>query len=76
MPYITVNTDVDIDLYDIDTEDLIDELERRGKNPNDIEMINLELKEMVEKIWMNRRAGKGYQAELDQLIYNVLGKVI
>lgn len=76
MPYITVNTDVDIDLYDIDTEDLIDELERRGKNPNDIEMINLELKEMVEKIWMNRRAGKGYQAELDQLIYSVLGKVI
>jgi len=76
MPYITVNTDVDIDLYDIDTEDLIDELERRGKNPNDIEMINLELKEMVEKIWMNRRTGKGYQAELDQLIYNVLGKVI
>jgi hypothetical protein len=76
MPYITVNTDVDIDLYDIDTEDLIEELERRGKNPNDIEMINLELKEMVEKIWMNRRTGKGYQAELDQLIYNVLGKVI
>jgi hypothetical protein len=76
MPYITVNTDVDIDLYDIDTEDLIDELERRGKNPNDIEMINLELKEMVEKIWMNRRTGKGYQAELDQLIYDVLGKVI
>jgi hypothetical protein len=76
MPYITVNTDVDIDLYDIDTEDLIEELERRGKNPNDIEMINLELKEMVEKIWMNRRTGKGYQAELDQLIYDVLGKVI
>lgn len=76
MPYITVNTDVDIDLYDIDTEDLIEELERRGKNPNDIEMINLELKEMVEKIWMNRRTGKGYQAELDQLIYSTLGKVI
>jgi hypothetical protein len=76
MRYITVNTDVDIDLYDIDTEDLIEELQRRGKNPNDIEMINLELKEIVEKIWMNRRTGKGYQAELDQLIYNVLGKVI
>ena len=76
MPYITVNTDVDIDLYDIDTEDLIEELQRRGKNPNDIEMINLELKEIVEKIWMNRRTGKDYQAELNQLIYNVLGKVI
>ena len=88
MPYITVNTDVHIDLYDIDTEDLIEELERRGKNPTDNEMINLELKEMVneminlelkemvEKIWMNRRTGKGYQAELDQLIYSVLGKVI
>jgi hypothetical protein len=76
MPYITVNTDVDIDLDDIDTEDLIEELERRGKNPNDIEMINLELKEIVEKIWMNRRTGKEYQSELNELIYNVLGKVI
>jgi hypothetical protein len=76
MRYITVNTDVDIDLDDIDTEDLIEELERRGENPNDIKMINLELKEIVEKIWMNRRTGKEYQSELNQLIYNVLGKVI
>ena len=76
MPYITVNTDVDIDLDDIDTEDLIEELQRRGKNPNDIEMINLELKEIVEKIWMNRRTGKEYQSELNELIYNVIGKVI
>ncbi len=66
MPYITVNTDVDIDLYDIDTEDLIDELGRRG----------FVHRELIEKIWMNRRTGKGYQAELDQLIYNVLGKVV
>jgi hypothetical protein len=55
---------------------LIEELERRGKNPNDIKMINLELKEIVEKIWMNRRTGKEYQSELNELIYNVLGKVI
>jgi hypothetical protein len=73
MPYITVNTDVDIDLYDIDTEDLIEELERRGREPS--ETVNLEFKEMVEKIWMNRRTGKAYQAELDQLIYAVLGKI-
>ncbi len=76
MPYITVNTDVDIDLYDIDTEDLIDELERRNKKPTDNEMINLELKELIEKIWLNRRTGKDYQTQLDQLIYDVLGKVI
>ena len=74
MPYITVNTDVDIDLYDIDTEDLIDELERRGKETS--KQLNFEHRELIEKIWMNRRTGKGYQAELDQLIYNVLGKVI
>jgi hypothetical protein len=74
MPYITVNTDVDIDMYDIDTEDLIDELERRNKETS--VRLNFEHKELIEKIWMNRRAGKGYQAELDQLIYNVLGKMI
>ncbi len=76
MRYITVNTDVDIDLDDIDTEDLIDELERRNKKPTDNEMINLELKELIEKIWLNRRTGKDYQTQLDQLIYDVLGKVI
>jgi hypothetical protein len=74
MTYITVNTDVDIDLYDIETDDLIDELERRGKETS--KQLDFEHRELIEKIWMNRRTGKGYQAELDQLIYNVLGKVI
>jgi hypothetical protein len=74
MPYITVNTDVDIDLYDIETDDLIDELERRNKETS--VRLNFEHRELIEKIWMNRRTGKGYQAELDQLIYSTLGKVI
>ena len=33
MRYITVNVDVDVDLSDIDTEDLLEELERRQKAP-------------------------------------------
>jgi hypothetical protein len=53
---------------------LIDELERRNKETS--VRLNFEHRELIEKIWMNRRTGKGYQAELDQLIYSTLGKVI
>jgi hypothetical protein len=74
--YKTVHTEVEVEvsLEDFATEDLIDELEDRGSMPADA---SENAKELIEKIWQKRRLGKdNYQAELDQLIYQVLGHVL
>ena len=72
--YITVSADVDVYLDEIDTDDLMEELESRGvmlgaDSPEDNN-------EMLTKIWELRRLGKPFDRELDQLIYSVLGKVV
>ena len=72
--YIT--TEVEVDLSDFDTDDLLEELEIRGHDmgsgPGPFDS-----KELLEKIWMKRRMGnQDYQQELDQLIYNVTGHII
>ena len=75
--YKTVYTEVEVevDLTDFETEDLIEELEDRGQS-----MGNgtgpYDSKELVEQIWMLRRNGKNYQRQLDDLIYNVTGRII
>jgi hypothetical protein len=74
--YKTVYTEVevDVDLGDFETDDLIEELESRGDLPTEG---NVDAKELVEKIWLKRRLGShDYQTELDQLIYAVLGKIV
>ena len=72
MVYRTVCTEVevDVDLRDFETDDLIDELENRGH------MATTDSKELVESIYQKRRNGQDYQAELDALIYTVLGKIV
>ena len=74
--YITVTADVEVDLSDIDTDDLIDELETRGRDYNTNGVDADEMRNLLEKIWLNRRTGKDYQNELDKLIYGVLGKIV
>ena len=74
--YITVTADVEVDLSDIDTDDLIDELETRGRDYNTNGVDADEMRNLLETIWLNRRAGKDYQNELDKLIYGVLGKIV
>jgi hypothetical protein len=75
--YKTVYTEVevDVDLSDFETDDLIEELEERGQS-----MGNgtgpYDSKELVEQIWMRRRNGQDYNYLLDQLIYNVTGRII
>jgi polyhydroxyalkanoate synthesis regulator phasin len=66
---ICTEVEVDVDLTDFETEDLIDELENRGH------MADTSSKEIVEAIYQNRRNGKDFSHELDQLIYAVLGKI-
>ena len=68
MAYVSV----DIDLYDIDSDELIDELESRGYKlvhaPEEDGLLN--------KIYLARRMGKPYDHLVDALIYESLGKVI
>jgi hypothetical protein len=73
--YKTIYTEVevDVDMSDFDTDDLLEELESRGELPSE----NGNSKELLEAIWLKRRMGRtDYQTELDQLIYAGLGRVV
>ena len=74
--YKTVYTEVEVevDLTDFETEDLIEELEDRGQGMNGTGIYDS--KELVDQIWMLRRNGKDYQRQLDNLIYNVTGRIV
>ena len=72
--YKTIYTEVevDVDLSDFDTDDLIEELESRGSGATDYG----DGKEILMAIYEKRRLGKDYQTELEQLIWLGLGKVL
>ena len=74
MTYKTVykEVEVDVELDDFDTDDLIEELERRGSATSDFG----DGKELLRVIYEKRRLGKDYQQELDELIWLGLGKVL
>lgn len=76
MVYRYVNAEVEIDLSEFDTDELIEELENRGQDYNDRYVDADEMRNVLTKIWQKRREGKDYQSELDALIYGVLGKVL
>ena len=66
--------EVDIDLSDFETDDLLDELESRGELPADSQY---DAKDLLTAIWLKRRMGRtDYQTELDQLIYTGLGRIV
>ena len=74
--YKTIYTEVevDVDLADFDTEDLLEELESRGELPVDS---RYDAKDLLTSIWLKRRVGRlDYQIELDQLIYAGLGRIV
>jgi len=72
--YKTIYTEVevDIDLSEFDTDDLIEELESRGSGVTDYG----DGKEILESIYQKRRLGQDYQLELETLIYLGLGRII
>ena len=74
--YKTVYTEVDVDLTDFDTDDLIEELEARGIDYNINGVDGDEMQAVLEQVWVKRRQGQDYQQELDQLIWGMLGKLI
>ena len=72
--YKTIYTEVEVevDVSEFDSEDLIEELESRGMGFS----VSESSKNLLETIWLKRREGRDYQYELDQLIYTGLGKIV
>ena len=74
---IYTEVEVDVDMSEFDTDDLIEELETRGRDYNTKGVDADEMRLLLEAIWLKRRLGnQDYQTELDQLIYGVLGHVL
>jgi hypothetical protein len=72
--YKTIYTEVevDVDLSDFETDDLIEELESRGAGATDYG----DGKDVLQSIYEKRRLGQDYQTELEALIYLGLGRII
>jgi hypothetical protein len=72
--YKTIYTEVevDVDLSDFDTDDLIEELESRGAGTSEFS----DGKDVLQSIYEKRRLGQDYQTELETLIYLGLGRIV
>ena len=64
--------EVEVELSDFDDEDLIEELESRGKY--NATMGNSD--ELIDKIFQLRRLGKPYERELDEYLYIRTGRAV
>ena len=73
MPTVETYVEVDVELDDFDTDDLVEELEKRGMG---LDIANPTGTELITEIWIKRRMGKDYQRELDDLIYLSIGRIV
>ena len=73
MPTVETWVSVDVELDEIDDNDLIEELERRGKG---MEVASRSGTELLTAIYEKRRLGQDYQRDLDELIYVGIGKIV
>ena len=73
MGCVTVNVDVDVDLSEIDTEDLIDALDHRGEG-----YMGVAEQDTLTKIWIHDREGRKEQAYalMREYVLDRLGKVV
>jgi hypothetical protein len=69
---IYTEVEVEVDLEDFNTEDLIEELESRGHSTRVIG--NCEV--MLEQIWQWRRLGKPYDHLMDAYLYAATERAI
>jgi len=75
MVYKTVYTEVEVDVNigDFETDDLLEELEERGALPPEG---NINAKELVEQMYYLRRQGQPWEHLMDDLMYAVLGRIV
>ena len=71
MPYTTV--EVEIDLDDFTTEDLVEELRHRGVNQQELPE---EIIEQLARIHHARLCGQPWENDLDRFLKDVLGRAI
>ena len=69
---IYTEVEVDVDLEEFSTADLLEELQSRGDLPPEYS----DGKEVLESIYQKRRLGQDYQPELTALIYLGLGRIL
>ena len=70
MTYKTVEVEVDVDLEDFDTDDLIEELQSRDV------VYRGGSADILNQIYMAKVRGQDYTKLVDDLIYNTLGKIV
>lgn len=71
MKYAYKTVEVEVSMDEFSDSELLDELAARGVVAGDAS-----IQETLSNIYQLRRTNKDYQAELDALIYNVLGKIV
>lgn len=69
--YVEKYVEVEVELEDFDTEELLEELERRGKPVHTGDTDGL-----IDKIYQLRRQGRPYERELDEYLYELTGRAI
>ena len=72
MVYQTV--EVEVNLGDFETDDLIEELQQRSELIGNEWGDPTENKQLITDIFYKRRAGQDFSRELDNLIYNAIGR--
>ena len=67
--------EVEVNMSDFSTDDLIDELEYRGDYIPFEDQLN-DIKEIVERIYKKHNAGDPIDSELYALFYQSLGRIV
>jgi hypothetical protein len=74
MATIYKEIDIDVTLDDFTDDDLLDEIDCRGLG---LEAVGYNSSiELLTSIYQKRRTGRDYQQELDELIYQVIGRIL
>ncbi len=77
MPYINISEEVWVELDDFDTEDLEQELiKRNSRVDKHTRPAPSETRLLLMNIYEKRRTGRDYQADLDQYLSDVLGRIV
>jgi len=74
MPTVYTEVEGDVELTDFETDDLVEALERRGQVIGTSRYGDVTAQ--LVSIYELRRQGKSFDKELDNYLYDVLGRVI
>mgnify|MGYP003350662450 CR=1 FL=1 len=69
--------EVEVDMNQFADDELVDEIQNRGYSVNDAEFMeqNDKILSIIQTIWWKRRTNQDFTADLDNLIYESIGKL-